>query len=177
MDKLILIAVTFAVSALTIAVADEIRPADSHFFHESFGDLTEELDIARQESKFGVMVMFEANDCPWCARMMDNIMNRARVQDYYRAHFQIILINVDGDTLITDFKGEQVQEKDFALKHNRIRATPTFLFFDLNGQIATRYTGTTKDTEEFLWLGEYVVEHHYRDEKFVRYKRKRRQSS
>ena len=108
--------------------------------------------------------------------MMKNIMNRASVQDFYREHFQIILVNVDGDTLITDFEGNEVQEKDFALKHNRIRATPTFLFFDLSGSLATRYTGTTKNIEEFMWLGEYVVDEHYKKDKFIRYKRNRRQS-
>jgi len=157
-------------------IAEEIRSAETHFFHDSFGDLTEELDLARQDGKFGVMVMFEANDCPWCERMMNNIMNRARVQDFYRENFQIILVNVDGDTLITDFEGNEIQEKDFALKHNRIRATPTFLFFDLSGSLATRYTGTTKNIEEFMWLGEYVVDEHYKKDKFIRYKRNRRQS-
>ncbi len=177
MHNIALIAVLLAASVVGIAAAEEIRPADTHFFHESFGDLTEELETARADGKFGVMVMFEANDCPWCVRMMKNIMNRASVQNYYREHFQIVLINVDGDTLLTDFQGNQVPEKEFALKHNRIRATPTFLFFDLNGDLATRYTGTTKNIEEFLWLGEYVVDGRYKDEKFIRYKRNRRQSS
>lgn len=177
MYKLIFITVLLATSFSGVATAQEIRPADTHFFHESFGDLSEELELARDEEKFGVMVMFEANDCPWCERMMRNIMNRASVQDYYRENFQIVLINVDGDTLITDFEGEEIQEKDFALKHNRVRATPTFLFFDLNGRLATRYTGTTKNIEEFMWLGEFVVDGHYKEEKFIRYKRNRRLTS
>ena len=176
MYKFALIIPLFAASTAGPVGAEEIRPADTHFFHESFGDLTEELELAREEGKFGVMVMFEANDCPWCERMMKNVMNRASVQDYYREHFQIILINVDGDAPITDFRGNEIQEKNFALKHNRIRATPTFLFFDLDGSLVTRFTGTTKNIEEFMWLGEYVVDGHYKEEKFIRYKRNRRQS-
>ena len=177
MDKLIFIAVLLATSFSGTTTAQEIRPADTHFFHESFGDLSEELELAREEEKFGVMIMFEANDCPWCERMMKNIMNRASVQDYYRENFRVVLINVDGDTLITDFEGTELQEKDFALKHYRIRASPTFLFFDLSGRLATRFTGTTKNIEEFIWLGEYVVDGHYKEEKFIRYKRNRRQTS
>lgn len=176
MYKFALIFTLLTASTVGTAIAEEIRPADTHFFHETFGDLTEELELARENGKFGVMVMFEANDCPWCERMMKNIMNRASVQDYYREHFQIILVNVDGDTLITDFEGSEVQEKDFALKHNRIRATPAFLFFDMSGSLATRFTGTTKNIEEFMWLGEFVVDEHYKEEKFIRYKRNRRES-
>jgi thioredoxin-related protein len=171
------IAVFLITAAAGGVAAEELRPADTHFFHESFGDLPEELALAREDGKFGVMVMFEANDCPWCERMMKNVMNRASVQDFFREHFQIVLINVDGDTSIVDFEGNEIPEKDFALKHNRIRATPTFLFFDLDGRPAARFTGTTKNVEEFMWLGEYVVQGHYKDEKFIRYKRSRRQAS
>ena len=164
-------------AGVAAAVAEEIRSPETHFFHESFGDMTEELQIARDEGKFGVMVMFEANDCPWCDRMKKNIFNRASVQNYFRDYFRIILVNIDGDALITDFEGNEIQEKIFALSKNRIRATPTFMFFDLDGEIATRYTGSAKNIEEFLWLGEYVVAGHYKNEKFIRFKRNKRESS
>ena len=172
-----------ALTVLLLAVgvtgvpAEEIRSPDTHFFHESFGDLTEELQIARNEGKFGVMVMFEANDCPWCERMNKNIFNRRSVQDYYRDHFRIVLVNIDGSTLITDFKGNEFPEKVFALTNNRVRATPTFMFFDMEGEVAARYTGSAKNIEEFLWLGEYVVDGHYKNEKFIRFKRNKRESS
>ena len=60
-----------------------------------------------------------------------------------------------------------------ALNHNRIRATPTFLFFGAQGQLLTRFTGTTRDPQEFLWLGEYVVGEHFKNERFSSYKRRR----
>ena len=173
----------FAITMLLLAVgftgtaAEEIRSPDTYFFHESFGDLTEELQIARDEGKFGVMVMFEANDCPWCERMKRNIFNRSSVQNYFRDYFRIVLVNIDGDTLITDFEGNETREKVFALNNHRIRATPTFMFFDLDGEVATRYTGSAKSIEEFLWLGEYVVDGHYKNEKFIRFKRIKRESS
>lgn len=170
------IVLTF-VSCVLSAETDSIRPPDSHFFHESFGDMQEELAIAISEEKFGVMVMFETNDCPWCERMKRNIFNRSSVQDYFRGHFQIILINAEGDTPIIDFDGSELVEKDFALTYNRIRATPTFLFFDRSGQLVTRHTGTTKDKQEFLWLGEYVVDGHYKNQRFIHFKRKKREQT
>ena len=149
----------------------ETRSPDDYFFHQTFGDLTEEVEIAKEEGQVSIMVMFELNDCPWCERMKAMVLNRSEVQDYYRQHFRILMMNVEGDNIITDFTGNDVLEKDFALKHNRIRATPVFLFLDLEGNPVARFTGATKNMEEFLLLGEFVVEEHYKNTNFVKFKR------
>jgi thioredoxin-related protein len=158
-------------------MAGEVRDPAVYFFNDSFNDLSEEAEIAQEEGKAGVMVMFETDDCPWCTRMKDTVLNQLQVQDYFRAHFRVIALNTDGDALVTGFDGVEVSETEFALRHNRIRATPTFLFFDRQGKLLTRYTGTTRDPQEFLWLGEYVVGAHFKTERFSRYKRKRREES
>ncbi len=165
-----------ALAALLIApagaVAEELRnPAD--FFDQTFGDLGEEAAEARDEGKIGILVMFETEDCPWCKRMKETVLNRARVQDLYREWFRIISLNTEGDTAIVDFSGNDIIEKDFALKHNRVRATPVFVFFDLEGNVLARYTGAVKNIEEFLLLGEYVIDGHYKDTRFNNFKRAR----
>ena len=58
-----------------------------------------------------------------------------------------------GDTMLTDFSGREMAEKDFAFKEHRVRATPVFIFFGLDGKPMLRYTGATRDVDEFLWLG------------------------
>jgi len=155
-------------------LADALRDPISNFFHQSFGDLQEELATARDENKRGLLVMFESDDCPWCKKMRALILNRAAVQDYYRNHFRIVTVDTEGDTEIVDFTGQSVPEKDFALKHNRVRATPVFAFFDLDGALMFKYTGATRDIDEFMWLGEFVVDDYYKTEKFPNYKRERR---
>ena len=77
--------------------------------------------------------------------------------------------------MITDFQGNSVSQKDFAFKQYRVRATPVFAFFDLDGKLITRYTGATNDAREFLWLGEFVVDDHYKQTNFSRYKRAKKQ--
>ena len=154
------------------AAAEEIRDP-SAFFDQSFGDLQEEAAQARDEGKKGVLLMFETDDCPWCKRMKETVLNRARVQDLYRENFRILALNTEGDTPIVDFDGEEILEKDFALKHNRVRATPVFVFFDPDGQLLARYTGAVKSVEEFMLLAEYVIDDHYRNERFNRFKRSR----
>ncbi len=153
-------------------VSAEIRSPENYFFHQTFGDLTEEVEIAKEEGQVSIMVMFELNDCPWCERMKHTVLNQSDIQDYYRKHFRILMMNVEGDNIITDFDGTEILEKDWALKHNRIRATPVFLFLDLDGKRVTRFTGATKNAEEFMLLGKFVVEGHYKDTNFVKYKRK-----
>ncbi|MDH3379698.1 MAG: thioredoxin family protein [Gammaproteobacteria bacterium] len=156
------------------ASADTIRDPGVHFFQDSFGDFQEEAGIAAEQGLFGVMIMFEATDCPWCERMKQHVLNQVAVQDYYRQHFRILTVNIDGDIPLTDFGGNTISEKDFSLKQHRVRATPAFLFFDTNGKLATRYTGASRDAQEFLWLGEFVVDGHYQNRRFPEFKRQKR---
>jgi thioredoxin-related protein len=156
------------------AAADTLRDPMANFFHQSFGDLQEELDTARTEDKRGLLVMFESEDCPWCKKMHALVLNQAPVQDYYRQHFRIVSVDTEGDTELIDFNGQPMPEKDFALKHNRVRATPVFAFFDLDGDLIFKYTGATRDIDEFMWLAEFVVDGRYKTENFPKYKRERR---
>ncbi len=159
----------------TPLAAEEIRSAET-FFDQSFGDLQEEAAQAVEEGKKGVLLMFETDDCPWCKRMKETVLNRARVQDLYRQNFRILALNTEGDTSIIDFDGSEILEKDFALKHNRVRATPVFVFFDPQGQLMTRYTGAVKSVDEFMLLAEFVIDDHYKTERFTRFKRARESS-
>ncbi len=148
----------------------EVRDPHAHFFMSKMGDFKDELSIAKSEGKHGVLIMFEMDECPFCSRMKGTILNQSAVQDYYRQHFLIYPMDVKGDTSMVDFKGNETTEKAFALEQ-RARATPTFVFFDLDGNAITRYTGTTQTVDEFLLLGRYVVEGTYKSMPFNVYKR------
>lgn len=144
-----------------------------HFFDQSFNNLQDELEIALEENKSGVFIMFSDKDCPWCLKMKTTILNRTDVQDYYREHFRLLTIDVRGDTMMTDFEGNEVYEKDFAFKQHRVRATPVFMFFDTKGKQTLRFTGIVRDADEFMWLAEYVVGGYYTKTNFTKYKRER----
>ena len=147
----------------------ETRDPVNHFFQPGFGDLKADLQEARKQGKKGIFLFFEMDDCPWCERMKTTILNQSEVQDAYRALFLLYSIDVNGDTQMTDFQGRQTTEKAFALA-NRVRATPTMLFIDLDGKVITRHTGPTKDKAEFLLLGKYVAEDVSATEPFTKYK-------
>lgn len=160
----------------TAAWAVETRDPETHFFDQTFGDFAEELENAREQGKKGILIMFEMEECPFCHRMRQRVLNRKDVQDYFREHFLIFSVDIEGDIEITDFKGNPTTMKDFAFKQFRVRATPVFQFFDLEGKPIRRgrYTGATRDAEEFLLLGRYIVEEAYRKTSFTRYKRSQR---
>jgi thioredoxin-related protein len=163
-------------SAAFTAQADSRDPGQ-FFFDQSLGDFSEELQTARDEGKKGILIMFEMDECPFCHRMKQRVLNQSEVQDYFKEHFLIFTVDIEGDVMITDFQGQQVAQKDFAFKQFRVRATPVFGFFDLEGKLIERYTGATRDSKEFLWLGEFVADGHYKQTNFTRYKRQKREES
>ncbi len=168
---LLILAIVLSIPGLSAAGRD---PA-THFFQESFGDLSEELETAREEGKQGIVIFFEMDDCPFCHRMKREVLNQPDVQDYYRKHFRIISIDIEGDVELVNFAGKQTTQKDFATKEHRVRATPVIAFFDLEGKRTARFIGATRDAKEFLLLGRYVAEGHYKNGSFTRFKRSQRQ--
>jgi thioredoxin-related protein len=155
------------------ASAVELRDPGSHFFTESFGDMTEEIENAKDEEKKAILIMFEMDECPYCHRMKNTVLNRKDVQEFFTEHFLILSMDVEGDQEITDFNGESTVQKDFALKQFRVRATPVFQFIDLEGKPIkrARFTGATGTPEEFILLGQYVLEKQYEKMSFTKYKR------
>jgi thioredoxin-related protein len=149
------------------------RPAESHFFQASFGDLPEELQQARAEGKRGLFLMYAAEDCSPCIRMKKSILSQARVQDYYRKHFRVLHIDFNGDLEMTDLDRRTMRSKDFAQKVARIRGTPSFTVIDLDGRELLRHYGEIRDAGQFLLLGEYVVAGEYRNTPYDAYRRKR----
>ena len=147
------------------------------FFDETWGNFAEELNNAREQGKKGVLIFFEMDECPFCHRMKETVLNQPEVQAYFKEHFINISVDIEGDVEITDFQGEHMKQKDFAFKINRVRATPVFAFYDLQGERIVRFTGATNGVEEFLWLGEYVVSDEYKNMPFTKYKRDKKNAS
>ncbi|KPK10689.1 MAG: hypothetical protein AMJ68_08455 [Acidithiobacillales bacterium SG8_45] len=157
--------------------ATETRDPGDHFFSQSFGDLREELATARKQGKKGLFIMFHNTECPWCEKMRANVLNQVPVQDYFRQYFVNLQIDTEGSEMVTDFDGKEMMEKEFALKHNRVRATPVFVYIDTKGEQLVKYTGATRDVQEFMWLGEFIIGEHYKSKRFAIYKRERQQAS
>ncbi len=156
------------------AIAVETRDPGQYFFQETFGDFSEELENARDDGKKGLLIFFEMDECPFCHFMKTKVLNSVEVQNYYREHFKIFKVDIEGDIEIVDFNGKPTTQKEFSYRQYRVRATPVIAFVNLEGQVIHRYTGRTSGPEEFMWMGEYVVDEHYKTQKFTKFKRDKR---
>ncbi len=147
------------------------------FFDQNLGDLQEELEIAQDDGKKGVFIFFEMDECPFCHRMKQTVLNQQEVQNYFKKNFVSLSVDIEGDIEIVDFNGDTMTQKEFAVK-NRVRATPVMAFYDFEANQVVRYTGATSGVEEFMWLAEFYEKGIYklkgkngRPIRFAKYKR------
>ena len=148
------------------------RDAREYFFTQTFGDLPEEMQVARDDDKLGMLLFFEAESCPYCQHMVHKVFSQKKVQDWFGERFVSIAVDIHGDVELTDFDGITLPSKVFS-DHRRIFLTPVIAFVDLEGNEVYRHLGMIKTAEEFLMLGEYIEgKHHYRME-FKTYARER----
>lgn len=171
-----LVVIVLMLSFLQAVSAGETKDPYQYFFHPSWGDFTEESAKAKEQGKKAILVFFELDECPFCHWMKMNVLNQPEVQAYYREHFLLFPIDIEGDVELTDFNGKVGTQKSFA-KENRVRATPVFGFFDLQGKRISRYIGRTSGVDEFMMLGKYIAEGHYKTMPFLKYKRQQKRKA
>ncbi len=138
------------------------------FFDQSLGDFPGELKAAQAAGKLGVLLMFEAEACPYCRKMKQLVLSRDEVQAYFRQHFAIFSVDTNGDVAITDFGGKETTEKLFA-RALKIRGTPSFVIIGVDGHELARLAGATRDADEFMRLGSYVIDGYYKTQSYEQY--------
>lgn len=161
---------------LLISLSVNAAPRDpyKHFFNETWGDYSEEIANAKAQGKKGIMIFFEMDECPFCHYMKNNVLNQEEVQSYFRKNFLLFSVDIEGDIEITNLKGKTTRQKDFAFKEHRVRATPVLMFYDLDGKPIHKHIGKTAGVTEFMMIGEYIVDGHYKKMKFTKYKRQQK---
>ena len=146
----------------------ETREPREFFFTQTFGDLPEELEEARQTGKLGIFLFFEQEGCDFCARMIQSVLNQRQVQEWYSEHFVNIAVDIRGDVELRDVDGITLPSKVFA-EHRKVKFTPVMSFLDLNGVEVFRKSGMVADPEKFLLMGSYIAEQRYTDTPFRDY--------
>lgn len=145
------------------------RDAMLHFFHPSFGDLKEELALARKEGKQGLFLMFSVETCGPCIVMKKTVLNRVDVQEHFRRHFRVLHIDYNGDDQMNDLKGLPLRSKDYSQNVARVRGTPSFMVIGLDGAELLRHFGPARDAREFMGFAHYVVNGEFRRRPFDAY--------
>lgn len=147
------------------------------FFDESFGNYQEDLDTAQADGKKGIFVFFHMDECPFCHRMRTTILQEPDVIEFYRENFLTYMHDIEGSNEVVTFDGKAMTSQDMAEKVFRVRATPVMIIFDNQGKPLVRYTGPTRTKEEFMWIGEYVLDGSYKTQSFTAYKRAKKREA
>ena len=153
------------------------------WFLESFLDLSEDLQEAAAKGK-RFAIMWEQKGCPYCQET--HLVNFAQpeIQDYVRDNFEILQLNLFGARKVTDFDGEELEERQLARKSG-VRFTPTVQFFPDD---KARISGGGKAAEvtrmpgylhppHFLAMFRFVRDKAYQDGSFRKYLKAAAQSN
>jgi thioredoxin-related protein len=136
------------------------------WFKVSFLDIKEDIDEANR-GKRGLIIYFGQSYCPYCKAHLNNNWGRKDIVAYTRANFDVIAINVRGNSPVTDIDGKEYNEKTFSA-HYKANFTPTILFFDDTGKQALKLSGYRKPYQ-FRAALEFVADKHYLNESFRNY--------
>lgn len=149
-------AVTFVATSLMVGAADAAEPiplpplsgptepmvkpikGDDGIYHQawfstSFLDLREDFAEAKAAGK-RFAVIFEQRGCIYCTKMHTEVLAQRYINDYVRANFHIVQLDLWGSREVTDFDGRKQSEKTLAERWS-VMFTPTIVFFkdDLTG--------------------------------------------
>ena len=159
-------ALAILLPALTLAgAADETRDPDEYFFTQTFGDLREEAETAREAGKQGMLLFFMSDACQYCEHMLRKVFSNSDVQEWFAPRFVSIAVDIHGDVELTDFDGITLPSKVFA-DHRKVFLTPVLSFISLDGGEIYRHVGMIKTPHEMLLLGKYIDGKHYYDTEY-----------
>ena len=142
------------------------------FNHTSFLVLSEDLEEAAGEGK-RLAVLWEQKGCPYCREMHRVNFAKPKIRDYVKANFTVLQLNMWGSKKVTDFDGEELEERQLARKW-RVLFTPTINFF------GAKTAETAAKTEvmrmpgyfkpfHFVSMFQFVKDEAYKDQQFQRY--------
>ena len=143
------------------------------WFLDSFLDLAEDLDEAAAEGK-RFAIMWELKGCPYCKETHFVNFADPEINQYVRDNFVILQLNYLGSRLVTDFDGEELEERELREKYG-IRFTPTFQFFPESSEAIDGETGQAAETarmpgyfkpDHFISMFRFVDEKAYEDQTF-----------
>lgn len=147
------------------------------WFVQSFLDLRDDHKEATGKGR-RLAVIFEQRGCFYCTKMHNEVLSQRYINDYVRANFDIVQLDLWGSREVTDFDGTKQPEKKLAERW-AVLFTPTVVFFKdelkgLDGQwgqpleVARMQLGIGPGTffDMFVWVRAKIYE---RDRNFQRF--------
>lgn len=117
------------------------------WFKDSFLDLPEDIQDARDAGKQGMMILFTTEGCSYCAQFIRTSLNDPAIEASLRANFDVIGLEIFSDAEMIAPDGSAERVKSFA-KSAGAGFAPTVLFYGENGEPLYRGVGY-HDPERF----------------------------
>ena len=140
------------------------------WFKPSFLNFRDDVDEARKSSRH-LLVFMDLNDCPYCARTLDENFRQGENMEFIRKHFDVVAVNIRGASEVTWIDGTTSTEQELATKL-KVVGTPALLFIDPDGNKVLQLTGYRTPPTLRLAL-EFVNDKAYRTESLSAYIEKR----
>ena len=146
------------------------------WFLESFLELADEHEELSGRGT-NLAILFEQRGCPYCRELHRVNFARKEILEYLQNHFAVLQLDLWGSRAVTDFDGEELEERALAQKW-LVVFTPTMVFFPRELEDVKSKSG--KEAEIFRMPGyfkpfhfismlEYVNDGHYKTENFQRF--------
>ncbi|MCR4347474.1 MAG: thioredoxin fold domain-containing protein [Sulfuricaulis sp.] len=136
------------------------------WFKKSFLVLHEDVEEAKAQGRH-VMLFMYLDECPYCARLLDENFRRGEAKDFAEKYFDVIAINIRGGNSVEWFDGKTNSETELARKL-KVVATPTMVFFDATGKTVLQLNGYRKPAVLRQAL-DYVHGKHYQSQSLASY--------
>ena len=143
------------------------------WFKVSFLELQDDLKEANAHGR-QLMLFLHLDDCPYCARTLDENFRQGANKEFIEKHFDVIGLNIRGNREVQWFDGKMRTEMELA-QMLKVYATPTILFIDPEGKIALRLNGYRQPPTLRVAL-EYVQQKAYRHDSLADFAAKHEQA-
>jgi len=144
---------------------DNQHPA---WFSETFLNLPDDLAQAKLSGKKGIILYFGQTHCSYCEALLEvNFEKEQDIVNYTKQNFDVIALDIWGNRLVTDFDGNQLEEKTLA-EFEDTDFTPSMIFYTEDGREALRLRGYYPPYK-FRGALKYVVEEYYKSETYPDY--------
>jgi len=159
----VMFAAVLLTSSLAVAATGRVKGGRAHvlpeWFKLSFLNIKEDAEEAGQSGK-DLMIFFDLNNCPYCARVLDENFHGGENAAFIRAHFDVVSLNVQGDREVTWIDGQTFREAEIATRL-RLFGTPMIVFVNGKGEQVFKLMGY-RPPQTFRHALEYVHEKAYR---------------
>lgn len=136
------------------------------WFKTSFMNFPDDVAEAREAGKH-VLVFLRLEQCPYCARMLNENFREGPAREFIQANFDVIAIDIRGGAETVWVDGNSYSETALG-KHLKVFATPTVVLLGMDGKPALQLTGY-RDPRALRQALEYVKSKSYTSQTFAEF--------